>query len=169
MILRTAAARPFCRPRWVANVATKSPDYSELYSRASAPETKDFTIGLRRQMHENPELMYQEHATSALVQSTLDKLEVPYTKGWGINTRPERSYFYRKHISAISLVQCLFLRFFFVPYWLPILLASRSRLYHSSRLLAGTTALAARAWLPRLEMGRRPVCCSALTWMRFLS
>ena len=90
MILRTAAARPFCRPRWVASIASKSPEYSELYSRASAPEIKSFTIGLRRQMHENPELMYQEHATSALVQSTLDKLEVPYTKGWGINTRPER-------------------------------------------------------------------------------
>jgi IAA-amino acid hydrolase len=49
-----------------------------------------YTVGLRRQIHQNPELMYKEHETSALVQSTLCKLNVPYTTGWGVNTRPER-------------------------------------------------------------------------------
>jgi metal-dependent amidase/aminoacylase/carboxypeptidase family protein len=74
----------------LATAATKPPDYAELYSRASTPEAQMYTVGLRRQIHQNPELMYKEHETSALVQSTLCKLNVPYTTGWGVNTRPER-------------------------------------------------------------------------------
>ena len=39
---------------------------------------KDWIVGLRRELHRHPELMYQEVRTSALVRRVLDELGVSY-------------------------------------------------------------------------------------------
>lgn len=61
--------------------------YNDLYKRATSKELFDFTISLRRELHANPELMYNEIETSALIAETLKDLGVRHTKGWGKNTR----------------------------------------------------------------------------------
>ncbi len=38
-------------------------------------------VALRHELHEYPELMYQEHATAALVRRELDAMDVPYRAG----------------------------------------------------------------------------------------
>jgi IAA-amino acid hydrolase len=39
---------------------------------------KEWIVGLRRELHRHPELMYQEVQTSALVRRVLDELRIPY-------------------------------------------------------------------------------------------
>ncbi|KAG7359671.1 peptidase M20D amidohydrolase family protein [Nitzschia inconspicua] len=55
-----------------------------------ANEISDFLVYSRRSLHQHPELMYQEQATSAYVQSVLRELDIPFTTGWGVNTVPHR-------------------------------------------------------------------------------
>ncbi|KAG2299292.1 hypothetical protein Bca52824_035764 [Brassica carinata] len=40
---------------------------------------KDWLISVRRQIHENPELLYELHQTSALIRRELDRLRVSYS------------------------------------------------------------------------------------------
>lgn len=43
---------------------------------------------MRRQLHQNPELMYQEKETSLAVQSVLNELDVKHSTGWAVNLHP---------------------------------------------------------------------------------
>ncbi|KAG9455417.1 hypothetical protein H6P81_008321 [Aristolochia fimbriata] len=44
-----------------------------------AENEKDWLVSIRRQIHENPELLFQEYNTSALIRRELDKMGVSYT------------------------------------------------------------------------------------------
>ena len=43
-----------------------------------AKAIQEWIVGLRRQLHRRPELMYEELETSRLVRTTLDQLDIPY-------------------------------------------------------------------------------------------
>ncbi|GMI77952.1 IAA-ALANINE RESISTANT 3, JASMONIC ACID RESPONSIVE 3 [Hibiscus trionum] len=46
---------------------------------AKRKELADWMVGIRRKIHENPELGYEEFETSKLIRSELDKLGIPYS------------------------------------------------------------------------------------------
>ncbi|KAI3735483.1 hypothetical protein L6452_14982 [Arctium lappa] len=46
---------------------------------SSAKQDTDWLISIRRKLHENPELCFQEHNTSALIRNQLHKLGISYT------------------------------------------------------------------------------------------
>ena len=46
---------------------------------SSAQQDKDWLVSIRRQIHENPELRFQKHNTSALIGKQLDQLGIPYS------------------------------------------------------------------------------------------
>lgn len=45
---------------------------------AKEPELFDWMVGIRRKIHENPELGYEEFETSKLIRMELDKLGISY-------------------------------------------------------------------------------------------
>lgn len=45
---------------------------------SSAQQDKDWLVSVRRQIHEYPELKFEEHNTSALIRRELDKLGILY-------------------------------------------------------------------------------------------
>jgi len=62
--------------------------YKEIGSLASTK--RDFLVTIRRDLHRNPELMYQEKQTSAYIQKALKKMGISFTTGWGVNIHPDR-------------------------------------------------------------------------------
>ncbi|KAL4586454.1 hypothetical protein LXL04_011090 [Taraxacum kok-saghyz] len=51
------------------------PELSQQYLEfAKKSEVYDWMVGVRRKIHENPELMYQEFETSKVIREELDKL-----------------------------------------------------------------------------------------------
>ncbi|CAJ1964839.1 unnamed protein product [Cylindrotheca closterium] len=61
---------------------------SEIHSLAATKH--EFMVTTRRDLHRNPELMYNEKETSAYIQKALKKLKIAFTTGWGVNTNPDR-------------------------------------------------------------------------------
>jgi len=39
---------------------------------------QDWMVGIRRELHQWPELMYEEHNTSLFLRKALDDLDIPY-------------------------------------------------------------------------------------------
>ncbi|KAI4338059.1 hypothetical protein L6164_016413 [Bauhinia variegata] len=63
-------------------LAVYTPKDNNTYGKeilSEAQKDKDWLVSVRRQIHENPELAFQEHKTSALIRRELDKLGIPYT------------------------------------------------------------------------------------------
>lgn len=54
------------------HISTKFLDY------AKKEEIVNWTVGIRRKIHENPELGYEEFETSKLIRAELDKMGVKY-------------------------------------------------------------------------------------------
>lgn len=51
---------------------------TEVLELAKLPETVEWLKGLRRKIHEHPELAFEEVETSRLIRSELDRLQVSY-------------------------------------------------------------------------------------------
>lgn len=72
---------------WINFSTSIQETYDEAYAKEilnSAKKDRDWLVTVRRKIHENPELRFQEYNTSALIRSELDKLgisyEYPYAK-----------------------------------------------------------------------------------------
>lgn len=66
---------------YLAYNRTESSDVDQEYASqilSSAQKEKDWLVSIRRKIHENPELRFQEFNTSALIRSQLDELGISY-------------------------------------------------------------------------------------------
>lgn len=52
---------------------------SEFLDEAKKAEVFNWMVDIRRKLHENPELAYEEVETSKLIREKLDDLGIPYT------------------------------------------------------------------------------------------
>ncbi|KAL6761764.1 hypothetical protein V8C86DRAFT_2531108 [Haematococcus lacustris] len=60
--------------------ASGTPDTwaQELLAEARSPELQQYMVAVRRQLHREPELGFQEHVSSGLVQQQLEELGIPF-------------------------------------------------------------------------------------------
>ncbi|KAM0956594.1 hypothetical protein COP2_025510 [Malus domestica] len=56
----------------------------KLLNLAQKPQVFDWMVGIRRQIHENPELGYEEFETSELIRAELDKMGIEYKHPIGV-------------------------------------------------------------------------------------
>lgn len=57
---------------------SSSPDPAGFLQRAKESEFLDWMVGIRRRIHENPELGYEEFKTSELIRRELDAMGIAY-------------------------------------------------------------------------------------------
>ncbi|XP_062202176.1 IAA-amino acid hydrolase ILR1-like 1 [Phragmites australis] len=63
---------------WPSRAGAALDDPVELLRRAKEAGFADWMVGVQRRIHENPELGYEEFATSELVRQELDAMGIPY-------------------------------------------------------------------------------------------
>ncbi|KAJ0776466.1 hypothetical protein HanLR1_Chr02g0045971 [Helianthus annuus] len=63
------------KPQISSGVSEISQQFLEF---AKNDEVFEWMVGIRRKLHENPELGYQEFETSKIIRQELDKLGIPY-------------------------------------------------------------------------------------------
>ncbi|KAI5422739.1 IAA-amino acid hydrolase ILR1-like 4 [Lathyrus oleraceus] len=72
----------FCIIIFILHVFAATPILSDKFNKfldsAKSPEVFDWMVGIRRKIHENPELCYEEFDTSERIRSELDKMGIPY-------------------------------------------------------------------------------------------
>lgn len=61
---------------WITDDASRRP--TKFLEYAKSPEVFDWMVGIRRKLHENPELGFEEFETSKLIRSELDLMGVKY-------------------------------------------------------------------------------------------
>ena len=62
----------------ILSSSTHNSSCNNFLDSAKSHEVFDWMIGIRRKIHENPELGYEEFETSELIKSELDKMGIPY-------------------------------------------------------------------------------------------
>lgn len=62
----------------ILSSSTHNSSFSNFLESAKSPEVFDWMINIRRKIHENPELGYEEFETSELIRAELDKMSIPY-------------------------------------------------------------------------------------------
>ncbi|XP_050874049.1 IAA-amino acid hydrolase ILR1-like 4 isoform X2 [Lathyrus oleraceus] len=74
----------FCIIIFILHVFAATPilsdnsSFNNFLDIAKSPEVFYWMVSIRRKLHENPELGYQEFETSKLIRSELDKMGIPY-------------------------------------------------------------------------------------------
>jgi len=63
---------------WAAAAADNANALGAILEEAKSDEMQRWMVGIRRQLHKIPELMYDEHRTSQLVRETLQSLDIPF-------------------------------------------------------------------------------------------
>ncbi|XP_045788095.1 IAA-amino acid hydrolase ILR1-like 4 isoform X3 [Trifolium pratense] len=62
----------------ILSSSTDDSSFNNFLDIAKSPEVFNWMINIRRKIHENPELAYQEFETSELIRSELDKMGISY-------------------------------------------------------------------------------------------
>ncbi|WJX86327.1 IAA-amino acid hydrolase ILR1-like 5 [Trifolium repens] len=62
----------------ISSSTTDDSSFNNFLDSAKSPEVFDWMINIRRKIHENPELGYQEFETNELIRSELNKMGIPY-------------------------------------------------------------------------------------------
>lgn len=68
---------PICSDASFSSIS--APEIPEKFlNLAKSPEVFDWMVNIRRKIHENPELGYEEFETSKLIRTELDKMGIKY-------------------------------------------------------------------------------------------